>query len=123
MTAVDPGPEAGHTFRFLFDLRGSSSVTGDPAHTDESSYSNIPRTFTVRGWSLVEALRNAADMPFAELMGEADYEDAVRAHLGAALALMHEYGPKTRDHAGGPHHYADEWLVDLLHELIREARP
>lgn len=120
----DLGPaHLGHTFRFLFDIRGSSKVVGDGAYSDDRDFAGMPGRFEVRGWSLVEALQNAAQLPFGDLMaGGDDYEGTVRELLTFAIRTMHAHAPTTRDHAGGPHHYSDERLVDMLHELIREAR-
>lgn len=117
------GPEAGHTFRFLWDSRGSSKVVGDADYTDAPHFDGVPHQIEVRGWSLVEALRNAAELPFATLV-EADvpWRDAVRRHLQAALELSRLNGYVATDHAGGPYHYCDEALVELLHEVIRDGR-
>ena len=120
--AVPPGPADGHTFRVLFDIRGSAKVVGDPEYTDDREFAGLYRTFEVRGWSLAAALRNAADnVPFAELMAEPDdYKATVRALLTAAVAISRDNGYVAKDHAGGPHHYSDEWLLEQMHEVLRD---
>lgn len=65
----DEGPEAGHTFRFRFDIRGSSKVVGDPEYTDAPDFMGPVHEIQVRAWNLRDALRKAADLPFAVLMG------------------------------------------------------
>lgn len=116
------GPEGGHTFRFLWESRSSSKVVGDRLYSDAPGYTGGLRMFAVRGWSLRDALTMAAGLPFEVLMGEADdYETTLRGLLTAARDLSRDRGYVAKDHAGGPHHYSDERLVDLLHELLRES--
>lgn len=120
MTSLGP-PTLGHTFRFLWDSRGSYSVGNEPP-TDAPAFDGIPHVVEVRGWSLTEALRNAAELPFADLMGtRVPYEDAVRSLLHAARDLCRDGGPQTAgDHAGGPFHHADDRLRDLLEEVLHD---
>lgn len=58
----------GHTFRFRFDIRGSSKVVGDPEHTDAPDFMGPTHEFQVRAWSLRQALLTAAELPFDGLM-------------------------------------------------------
>lgn len=65
-------PADGHIFRFKFSSRGSYSIVGDAQHYFEP-VENLETEpvfmFEVQAWSLVEALRKAAEMPFNELVG------------------------------------------------------
>lgn len=68
-TAAEEGPDDGHTFRILFDIRGSYSVVGDAHHTDSTNFDGIYHVVEVRAWNLRDALRKAVDLPFEALMG------------------------------------------------------
>lgn len=48
--------------------------------------------------------------------------DQARWHLYRAITLVRESTRPTTDHAGGPYHYADERVRDLLAELLHERR-
>lgn len=57
-------PGFGHTFRFTVEVRGSSGILNEhesTPHTDEPFFMGEPWTLEVRAWSLVAALRKAAD--------------------------------------------------------------
>ena len=72
----DAGPKGGHTFRFRFDIRGSSRVVGDLEYTDAPDFMGPVHEVQIRAWNLREALRKAADLPFAALMGNEVSDDA-----------------------------------------------
>lgn len=61
-------PEDGHTFRFVFDIRPSSKVTGDAEWTDGPTFMGPAHVIEARGWSLNEALRKVLDLPLAVKM-------------------------------------------------------
>lgn len=69
MAETADSPEDGHTFRFRFDIRGSSKVVGDPQRTDGPDFMGPVHEIQVRAWNLRDALRKAADLPFGVLMG------------------------------------------------------
>lgn len=69
--ASEESPEEGHTFRFSWSSRGSYGVVGVEGHTD-AGYWDEGATVEVRAWSLAEALRKAARLPFPVLMGYTD---------------------------------------------------
>lgn len=69
LTADEEGPDDGHTFRILFDSRGSYSVVGDAHHTDSPDFDGTYHVVEVRAWSLRDALLKAADLPFPVLLG------------------------------------------------------
>lgn len=62
---LDAGPGSGHQFRFSVTVQGSYSIEGDPRHYDSDPDTiSDPFCLTVRAWSLAEACREAAQMPF-----------------------------------------------------------
>lgn len=64
---IDPGPGMGHQFRFAVTVQGSYSIEGDSKHYDSDPNTiSEPFTLTVRAWSLPEACRVAAAIPFHE---------------------------------------------------------
>lgn len=67
--AEDEPPWKGHTFRFTMVSRGVTRVHGEPAETTkDADWWGSPITFEVRAWSLVDALKKAALVPFPDLM-------------------------------------------------------
>lgn len=48
--------------------------------------------------------------------------EQARWHLSRAITLVREGTRPATDHAGGPYHYADDRVRDLLAELLHERR-
>jgi hypothetical protein len=73
-------PKDGHTFRFIFDIKGAFKKVDTNEYVDESEFAEVYFTFDVRAWSLKEALLKAAELPFSQQMneftGEVKYERA-----------------------------------------------
>lgn len=64
-TATADVPENGHTFAITVACRGSSSVTGQPGHSDANWWGGELR-LSVRSWSLRAACEAAAGVPLNE---------------------------------------------------------
>jgi hypothetical protein len=63
-STTDPGPSAGHQFRFAVTVQGSYAVGDDPQHYDsDPDTESEPFRLTVRAWSLAAACRVAAQTP------------------------------------------------------------
>ena len=59
------GPDDGHTFRITSVSRGSYKVVGEEHHSDAPYFEvDFPFVVEVRAWSLTDAMRKAADLPF-----------------------------------------------------------
>lgn len=75
-------PDQGHTFEITVQSRGSHKVVGDEHHTDSKEFYGDPWTIRARGWSLSEALKRAAEIPFHIWAYSAHVEEDDREVLG-----------------------------------------
>jgi hypothetical protein len=61
---TDPGPSAGHQFRFAVTVQGSYLLGDDPQYYDsDPNTESEPFWLTVRAWDLSAACRAAAQTP------------------------------------------------------------
>ena len=66
--ASEESPDKGHTFRIVFESRGSFKV-GDSDYIQEADWFGPPHQIEVRAWNLRDALLKAAMLPFNVQMG------------------------------------------------------
>lgn len=82
VTADREGPDEGHTFRLVFDIRPSSAVVGEPM-SDGPVFMGPAHSIEVRAWNLRDALRKASGLPFAVQMGSEWSDEALDAEAPA----------------------------------------
>lgn len=71
---AEGGPDDGHTFEVAWRVRGSSSVVGDPHHTDAPCWSE-PTVGHFRAWNLADALAQACAVPLHRWLAHQDDEE------------------------------------------------